>query len=420
MRCRSSAAAITRDRGIAGRTWLLPTALSVIFAGALASTSIYGQRTSPAQHSRSARSRASSRQAIRLNLAKINSPDTRDTVGPHSEGEAVIRAAILLDRLKFSPGEISGSYNDNLAKAIAGFQSVSGLPGIGTVDAATWTALDADQASGRVERVQPASGSPGQQGSQGQPNSGAQLQSATPPALVQYVISMQDVSGPFTKIPVVTGRDAGERRMLREARLQRLNFQTALDLLAEKFHCSPRLLVQLNPRKQFDKPGQQIQVPNVLTPAPPQAASVVVDASTHSVTALDSSGKVLAFYPASVGSEHDPLPVGNWQIGEVTWYPKFKYNPNLFWDAQDKHPRATVAPGPRNPVGVVWMGLSKQHYGMHGTPAPSQIGKTQSHGCIRLTNWDAAELAGMVHPGMPVVLQEGTPSEVKAQAASLK
>ena len=131
--------------------------------------------------------------------------------------------------------------------------------------------------------------------------------------------------------------------MLREARLKRLNFESSLALLAEKFHSSPRLLLELNPHRSFEKAGEQIQVPNVLTSEPPQASSVVVDASTHSVTALDSSGHVLAFYPATVGSEHDPLPVGNWKITEVSWYPKFKYNPNLFWDSQDKHPRATIA-----------------------------------------------------------------------------
>jgi len=141
----------------------------------------------------------------------------------------------------------------------------------------------------------------------------------------------------------------------------------------------------------------------------------VVDASTHSVTALDHS--VLAFYPATIGSEHDPSPVGNWKVVEVNWYPKFKYSPNLFWDAENKHAKATLPPGPRSPVGVVWIELSKQHYAIHGTPAPAAIGKTQSHGCIRLTNWDASELANMVRPGTPVVLEVGTSSAVKSQSA---
>jgi lipoprotein-anchoring transpeptidase ErfK/SrfK len=102
------------------------------------------------------------------------------------------------------------------------------------------------------------------------------------------------------------------------------------------------------------------------------------------------------------------LPVGTWKITEVSWYPHFKYNPKLFWDADDKNPRAVLAPGPRNPVGIVWIGLSKEHYGIHGTPDPSKIGLTTSHGCIRLTNWDAAELGKAVHVGTPVILENSS------------
>ncbi len=364
----------------------------------------------------------------------------------------MVRAEILLDRLKFSPGEIGDTYDDNFAKAVAAFQAASGLPAMGAVDSATWAVLNDDQASGQVQQKQPqptqnqgSSGAqqqpepqngqprgPEQQNRQpkgqtngqdrdqsnGQPNSqtpSSQNQSAPPPAIIVYTILPEDVAGPFTKVPEVTGRDRGERLMLVEARFKQLNYSSPLQLLAEKFHASPHLLVELNRDKRFDKEGEQIEVPNVLTPAPSQASSVVVDASTHSVTALDSSGKILAFYPATVGSEHDPLPVGHWTVKEIDRYPHFKYNPNLFWDSEDKRPRATLPAGPRNPVGVVWIGLSKEHYGIHGTPQPSLIGQTQSHGCIRLTNWDAAELSGMVKVGTPVLLEEGTPSRAQLQ-----
>jgi len=336
-----------------------------------------------------------------------------------------VRAAILLGRLKFSPGEISCGYNDNLAKAIAAFQSASGLRALGLVDPPTWTALNNDQAKGHVEQIttepgqkqQPANQQQKQAVQPAQPPSSTS-QGVPPQAVISYTITVEDASGPFTHLPQIRGRDSGERLMLKEARLPRLNYGSSLELLAEKFHASPRLLVQLNPGKRFDKEGEHIEVPNVLTPAPPKAASVAVDASTHSVAALESNGQVLAFCPATVGSEHDPLPVGNWTIAEVNWHPRFKYNPNLFWDAEDKRPRATLAPGPNSPVGVVWIGLSKKHYGIHGTPQPSQIGRTQSHGCIRLTNWDAAELANMVQVGTPAILEEGTPSEVKSQPSS--
>jgi lipoprotein-anchoring transpeptidase ErfK/SrfK len=397
-----------------------------------------------------------------LDVSRINDPNTRDPVGPHSQGDAVVRAIILLDRLKFSPGEIGASYNDNLAKAIAAFQSASGSPAIGSVDAATWAALNDDQSKGHVEQKQaqaanqqsgnqqqnaqpnsqaqpgkgtgqtdkvpeksgapqdPRASSPNTQTQQlgqapNQPSNGALQAEGAPPAIVAYTIAPEDVSGPFTTLPKVSGRDRGERLVLKEAKLPRLNYESPLQLLAEKFHASPRLLIELNPGKTFEKEGEQIEVPNVLTPAPPQANLVVVDASTHSVTALDGSGKILAFYPATVGSRHDPLPVGNWTIKEVKRYPKFKYNPELFWDSEDKRPRATLPPGPKSPVGVVWIGLSKEHYGIHGTPEPSLIGQTQSHGCIRLTNWDASELAGMVHRGTAALLEEGTPWHAQSQ-----
>jgi lipoprotein-anchoring transpeptidase ErfK/SrfK len=131
-----------------------------------------------------------------------------------------------------------------------------------------------------------------------------------------------------------------------------------------------------------------------------------VDASDKTVAAFDAAGKLVAQYPATTGSEHDPLPIGTWKINGVSKNPSFHYNPDLFWDADAKDEKTTIKPGPNNPVGVVWIDLSKPHYGIHGTPEPSTIGKTQSHGCIRLTNWDAAELAQMVAPGMPAILQE--------------
>src|SRR6185436_15437420 len=113
-------------------------------------------------------------------------------------------------------------------------------------------------------------------------------------------------------------------------------------------------------------------------------------------TLLDSSGKTFAHFPASTGSKHDPLPLGSWKIQGVARNPVFHYNPQLFWDANPKHGKAKIPPGPNNPVGVVWIDLSKPHYGIHGTPEPSKVGKTESHGCIRLTNWDVAELATAV------------------------
>lgn len=313
-----------------------------------------------------------------LPAPKLNDPNTNDAVDPSSRGEAVVRAAILLDRINFSPGEIDESYTKNLGKAISAFQSENGLVPTGSMDPGTWSALNS-----------------------------AQLipQGSPPPAITTYVIAMEDVGGKFRRLPRVTGSNAGQRLMLAEAKLPALNYESPLQLLGEKFHCSPQLLIALNPGKSFNKAGVQILVPNVLTPDPPVPASVIVDAATSSVRAVDASGKILAFYPATIGSQHDPLPLGNWTIRGISWYPKFKYNPKLFWDAANKKPRATLPPGPKSPVGVVWIELSIEHYGIHGTPEPSRIGLTYSHGCIRLTNWDAAELGKIVRVGTPAVLQ---------------
>ena len=97
--------------------------------------------------------------------------------------------------------------------------------------------------------------------------------------------------------------------------------------------------------------------------------------------------------------------MGTWKVTGVTWYPVFHYNPDLFWDANPQDDAVTIKPGPNNPVGVVWIGLDLEHYGLHGTPEPSKIGAAASHGCVRLTNWDAARVAALVQPGTPVVFE---------------
>ncbi len=297
-----------------------------------------------------------------LDPAAINDAASTQAINAKSHGAGVIRAQILLDRAHFSSGEIDGSYGHNLQAAIAAYRGSHGLPAGEVVDEAMWTALNQDNA----------------------------------PALLDYAISAEDVAGPFEKIPV---------DMQEKAKLKALNYESAQEGLAEKFHCSPEILAVLNPGKTFTEAGTQITVPNVLTASPGKAASVLVNGAELSVEALDADGKILAFYPATVGSEHDPLPVGPWKIIGVSRNPVFNYNSDLFWDAKGEHAQAKIAPGPRNPVGVVWIALSKEHYGIHGTPTPKSIGHTQSHGCIRLTNWDAAQLADMVKPGTPAILK---------------
>jgi lipoprotein-anchoring transpeptidase ErfK/SrfK len=279
---------------------------------------------------------------------------------------ALLRAQILLDRAHFSSGEIDGAAGSNLKKAIAAYQKQRQLNPAGVLDAETWNALNQD----------------------------------TLPALVDYTIAAADVAGPFVKIPA---------NMADKALLPAMGYTSPVEWLGEKFHASPKLLRELNPKKDLGREGQAIVVPNVgITPLakPEKGARVVVSKSQSSVSLVDAANNVIAYFPASVGSEHDPLPLGNWKINGVSVDPKFHYNPKLFWDANPGDKKATIPPGPNNPVGVAWIDLSKDHYGIHGTPEPSTIGKTQSHGCIRLTNWDAALLAQLVSPGMVAVLQE--------------
>jgi lipoprotein-anchoring transpeptidase ErfK/SrfK len=213
------------------------------------------------------------------------------------------------------------------------------------------------------------------------------------------------------------------------AKLPALGYTSVLEMLAERFHSTPQLLQRLNPGAAFT-PDQEVQVPNVdpmvipvptetIPPAPRGAGeppkqpgpakpdvSVTVAKQASVLTIKDATGRVVFYAPVTTGSEHDPLPIGEWKITGVQFSPTFRYNPDLFWDADPAHSKATIPPGPNNPVGLVWVDLSKEHYGLHGTPEPAAIGRTQSHGCVRLTNWDALKLAALVKPGTRVAFTE--------------
>jgi lipoprotein-anchoring transpeptidase ErfK/SrfK len=293
----------------------------------------------------------------------INNPATVDPVSPDSAGNAVARAQILLDRFHFSPGQIDGHYGDNLRVAILGFQAAHNLPASGEVDATTWQKLNEDSSL----------------------------------VLVPYTIAPDDVKGPFVQVP---------KGMDDQAKLQCTCYSSPEEAVGERFHISPDLLKALNPEKNIGNAGEQILVPNVQRQSTVRAARVEVSKSQRTVSAYGDDGKLLAQYPATIGSEHDPLPIGDWKIAVIQQNPWFNYNPELFWDANPKDTKARIPPGPNNPVGVVWMGLSKEHYGIHGTPNPRTIGHTESHGCIRLTNWDAEELSQMAQVGTPAILKE--------------
>lgn len=276
--------------------------------------------------------------------------------------QGMLRLQVLLDRAHFSPGEIDGEDGTNTRRALAEFQRQRGLRSGAGPDAATWEALGAGGA----------------------------------PPLLSYVLTTEDVSGPFEAIP---------DDMMDKARLAALSYASALEAIAERFHASPRLLERLNPGVAWGRVGETVVVPNVGGAPVPRAETVVVDEEGLAVWTLDRDGNSLTRYPASLGSEHDPLPLGQFEVKGISRNPTFSYNPDLFWDADPSHAKAKLPPGPNNPVGVVWIDLSLEHLGIHGTPEPAAVGKTQSHGCIRLTNWDAAELAGLVRVGTPVALR---------------
>ena len=280
-----------------------------------------------------------------------------------ADDDAMLRAQILLARARFSPGEIDGQGGENTRRALEAFQRSRDLTPDGTLGEATWRELDADGA----------------------------------PVLVEYELTDADVSGPFKPLP---------EDMMDKAERDALGYESVEEALGEKFQASPALLQRLNPGTSFAA-GERIVVPQAAAAEPlGEVATVVVDKSDSVVRLLDADGRVVAHFPASTGSKHDPLPLGEWTIKGVAVDPVFQYNPELFWNADPAHSEATLPPGPNSPVGVVWVDLSKAHYGIHGTPDPAHVGKTSSNGCIRLTNWDVRVLADAVKPGTPAVLQE--------------
>jgi lipoprotein-anchoring transpeptidase ErfK/SrfK len=281
-----------------------------------------------------------------------------------STADSALELQILLDRAGFSPGEIDGLDGANTKKASAAFESARGIA------AGDRAALMHALNQGAAETV------------------------------TSYSITAEDVAGPFTaSIP---------KDLMEQTKLEALQYTSVIEALGENFHCSPNLLRRLNPSARFVE-GETIRVPDVsggTAPAAPGPVKVVVSKDASAATVYASDGKIIFYAPVTSGSEHDPLPLGSWVVTAVIKNPTFNYNPDLFWDANPSHAKAKIPPGPNGPVGIVWIDISKEHYGLHGTPEPGQIGHTSSHGCVRLTNWDAARLASLVTKGTPVLFEQ--------------
>ncbi len=270
---------------------------------------------------------------------------------------AIARLQVLLDRAGASPGVIDGYGGENVTKAIAAFEAMQHLPVDGKLD------------PGVIDRL-----------------------SDQRPAIEPYVISQDDAEGLVSSIP----KDYAE-----QAKMDRLGYTSIAEKLAERFHMDVDLLAALNPGTKYAE-GETVFVALPGGSIDATVKRIEAHKQTRQLLAFDDKGTLIAAYPATIGSEDNPSPSGTQKVKGVARMPPYTYNPKINFRQGTNKKIMTLPGGPNNPVGTVWIDLTKPTYGIHGTPEPSLIDKSASHGCVRLTNWDAEELAGMVKPGVIV------------------
>ena len=321
--------------------------------------------------------------AAGLTPAAINSaePSGKKSLSRNEPTAVGVRLQVLLDRAHFSPGEIDGKFGENAKKALRAYAEAQQLPGSDTLSGEVWKKLASDNA----------------------------------PVLKNYTITDKDVAGPFLqKLPAKMEDMKG---------IPKLGYTSAREGLGEKFHMSEALLAALNPGQHFDRAGAAIVVVDTGDPktgdpktGDPKAANSVkadrveVDKTRQTVKLFDRSNALIGFFPATVGSEEKPSPSGTLKVTEISRNPTYGYDPDYHFKGVHSKQRFEIAPGPNNPVGTVWINLSAEGYGIHGTPSPAKVSKAESHGCVRLTNWDAERVASEVSKGTPVAFVDGTRS----------
>ncbi|HEX7418765.1 MAG TPA: L,D-transpeptidase [Thermoanaerobaculia bacterium] len=296
-----------------------------------------------------------------INDAPVLMPISGDLRGP-----SVLRAQVYLDRSHFSVGSIDGRWGRNSAITVWWYQRARGLPTTGDVDEQTFRRLASD--------------------------------AAYAPVVVSHTLTADDVKGPFKPVP----DDVYEK-----AKQDCLCYESLREKLSERFHSTEDFLELLNPDVKFSdlQAGSAINVPNVREPMTsdhPDIARVVISISGNSLNGFDVANNLIFHAPTTLGAGYDPSPTETLHVVSITPNPSFHYDPTLYHEVPDSEPDAQLPSGPNTPVGVVWMALSKPHYGVHGTPDPDSIGYASSHGCVRLTNWDAQEAEHRLSKGTQI------------------
>jgi lipoprotein-anchoring transpeptidase ErfK/SrfK len=349
---------------------------------------------------------------------------------PDAQARPIMQAQVVLDRQGFGPGVIDGKMGISTTNALAGFQEAHGLQVSGKLDAPTQQALGqwSNVAATRVVRIPDDWGTRQYDKVPKEPEDQAKMQELGYQSLDERLAERFHTTADVLDQLNPNGQPATTSAAPSDGGDTTAQGKAVSASPSPTASSTPSPSATSDPTRSVFHAGQMVRVPNIgadrIDPGKiedktwqatlaslgvgtdqPHVSKIVVDKSGGWLKGYDPSGKLLATFTVTTGSQHDPLPLGNWGITTISRNPHFNYNPDLFWDAKANDTKERLPPGPNGPVGVVWIDLTKEHYGIHGTPEPQTIGRTQSHGCVRLTNWDAARLAQMVDTSTKVVFQ---------------